>query len=145
MATYTYTAQVSDFSGAPPVAGAALRVRVRPEHEASGPDGQMLASDIPVTLSSSGVATFSLVATIDTYPTTRYALLVDWVAHTRAGQEIYRGASEFWFTAVPGGGDIRTMSGAPASAVFFTPDWPSPRIPGVYVDLETGITYRKDI
>lgn len=145
MATYTYTAKVSDFSGAPPVAGAALRVRVRPEHEASGPDGQLLGADIPVTLNSAAVATFTLVASADTHPATRYGFLVDWVAHTRSGQEIYRGASKFWFTAVPGGGDIRTMSAAPPSAVFFTPDWPSPRIPGVYVNLETGTVYRKDV
>lgn len=145
MAKHNYTAKVSDFSGAPPAAGASLRARVRPLQEASGPDGQLVSSDVPVALNSAGVGSFQLVASVDTAPVTRYELVVDWIAHTRNGQDVPIGGSRFEFTAVPGGGDIRTMGDAPSSAVFFTPNWPTPRIPGVYVDLETGNVYRKGI
>ncbi|MCW2165417.1 hypothetical protein B0I12_002572 [Microbacterium hydrothermale] len=137
MAKYTYTLRVTDFSGSP-FPGAVPRARIRPMRDASGPDGMLSSRDIPVTLDGSGRGAADLVATVDTAPETRYRLVVDWLTTTQSGQEIAGWGSEWEFTAVAGGGDIKTMGDVPASAIFYGPPWPANTPPGLYIDTATG-------
>lgn len=143
MALYDYTLTVTDFSGAP-FPGAVPRARIRPLRDAAGPDGMLSSRDIPVPLDSSAHGTVQLVASVDTAPVTRYVLVVDWLASTQDGQEIAGWVSEWEFTAVAGGGDIRAMGDVVPSAVFYGPPWPVGTPPGLYIDLETGDIGWKD-
>ncbi len=138
MPKYTYTLKVTDFAGQP-FPGAVPRVRVRPKRDASGPDGMLASRDIPVTLNASGVGSVDLVATIDTVPETGYVLVAEWITVTQDGQEIPGWLAEWEFSALAGGGDIKTMAdGAPASAIFYGPPWPSTIRPGLYIDVNDG-------
>ena len=139
MALYDYTLKVTDFAGRP-FPGATPRARIRPQHAASGTDGQLVDKDIDVPLTYDGDGAFQLVASNDLVPTTGYVLLVEW----QAADGQVAGWSEFEFFARAGGGDIRTMSGVPESAVIYGPPWPDPAPPGLYIDLETGDVGWKD-
>lgn len=140
MATYTYTGRLTDF-GEAPFPDAKPRLWVEARVPAFGPNGPLAPRRIPVTVASNGDFTVDLVASVDTNPTVEYVLRVEWL---HVDEEI-SGWSEWPFTAVIGGGQIKDMGpGAPLSVWFVGPPWPANTPPGFYYDKLTDDVGRKN-
>jgi hypothetical protein len=140
---YYYSVTVTDASKQP-FPGAIPQARVRLARDVQGPDGTISARDIPIPLDFAGHGVVPLVAAIDMVPQTPYILIVEWFTTDSSGQRIPRGSSEWAFYARAGGGDIRTMSGVPESAIHVGPPWPEGTPPGLYLNTETGDIGWKD-
>lgn len=141
MATYTYTGRLTDIGAAPLASVLRVRLRVRPEEEAFGPNGIVSATpvDVPV---DPATGAFQMVL----HPSgelksksgrtgVRYILSADRFEETPQGGEWSPGWDIWKFTAVVGGGNIGDMEGASLLAVWIGPPWPQPPLPsGLYID-----------
>lgn len=140
MATYTYTARLTDF-GQQPFPDAHPNLFVVPSVDAFGPTGLLAAKRIPVTFyDPNGAFTVDLVASADTSPAVTYTLVCEWL--DVAGSPL--GFAEWRFIAVPGGGPIKDMVNAPVSVWWVGPPWPANLPSGFYFDLATGDVGRRD-
>lgn len=118
-----------------------VRLRIRPEEEAFGPNGIVSAAPIDVPVVGPNAA-----FTMTLYPSGEltgrsgkagvdYILSVDRFEETAQGGEWLSGWDLWKFTAVAGGGNIGGMAGGSLLAAWPGPPWPSEPLPkGLYID-----------
>lgn len=139
MSSYTYTGTLTNI-GLGVIASSNPVMRVRPEVEAFGPDGVVSALPQPVTVdevtgefSMTLYPSGELAPALGGHPGVDYIIEVGRFEETIDGS-MFNGLDVWKFTAVIGGGNIGEMAGGSLLAVWVGPPWPSPLLPGLYID-----------
>ncbi|MFC7430973.1 MULTISPECIES: hypothetical protein [unclassified Agrococcus] len=133
---YVYEGTLTDL-GLDALVGLSPQLRVRPQREAYGPDGELVsAAPVTVDVAASGAFSVSLAASTDLRPVTRYVIEVGRFEETFDGPR-FLGVDTWVFPAAVGGGRITEQdSEAWPFAVFVGPpvaDWPEGTPPGFYI------------
>jgi hypothetical protein len=138
LAKYKYSGRLTDL-GVENLSGRMLKLSVRPKQAVMGPDGPVSSARVPVTFTntSTGAFEFDAIASADLTPPVPYILEVGFF-DVAVDDAQFRGHDQWTFTAKPGGGNVATMSDAPATRLVIGPPWPPSPLRGAYFDETTA-------
>lgn len=138
MAIQIYSGRLTDI-GAGGLDAFYPQLTVRPEREATGPDGLVVSERrIPVGVAAgTGWFDIPLIPSEQLSPPTRYVLELSLFDQAGDGSSFISG-DQWIFTAVDGGGNVADMGSQAPSALIVGPPWPVTPRPGTYFDTETS-------